>query len=394
MTYTRSFENMDHSLGLSLLVDVDIPWNGQYQSLLPFSGPSSLSLKVLKVDENLSKYVVRGSYDLKCKYTIFLIVTCYLIIFMSTNGFLFVLAPKRKFVKFIFGTPEADVNRNVQLFIGYDTRSKATFVAQFITPSSKLGFQSTITDTDEQKTLEIQCSDGTQHFFTVGVKCEHENDDVTKFYPIFEAEYSKEVKGVRSKHPRLPIFDIEGYVLLQRNLDLQESSKYSLKDMALVTPECKHSLQGSITVEDNGISGDTSFSNGKVTVKTNGFIMADSTVFKLGGKINLNKNKDVERALVTDENDDEYEANSKFLALLHRVKSFNASTYQELHTTPPYAFISNNYVRWDDDHFELHGDILMKNEGLQMTGSISTSNLLDLVLDGERLIKKIIFFFK
>lgn len=90
MTYTRSFENMDHSLGLSLLVDVDIPWNGQYQSLLPFSGPSSLSLKVLKVDENLSKYVVRGSYDLKCKYTIFLIVICYLILYYYVDKWFFV----------------------------------------------------------------------------------------------------------------------------------------------------------------------------------------------------------------------------------------------------------------------------------------------------------------
>jgi len=67
-SYTRAFENVNNIVGLSFYVDYDFPWNGELKSLLPFSGPSSLSLKVLKADENLTKYVVKGSYDFNCKY--------------------------------------------------------------------------------------------------------------------------------------------------------------------------------------------------------------------------------------------------------------------------------------------------------------------------------------
>lgn len=45
----------------------DYPWSGDIKSLLPHSGPSSFSLKILKVDPKLTKYVVKGTYDLKCK---------------------------------------------------------------------------------------------------------------------------------------------------------------------------------------------------------------------------------------------------------------------------------------------------------------------------------------
>jgi len=68
-SYTRAFENVNSTVGLSFYVNYDFPWNGELKSLLPFSGPSSLSLKVLKVDENLTEYVVKGNYDFKCKHT-------------------------------------------------------------------------------------------------------------------------------------------------------------------------------------------------------------------------------------------------------------------------------------------------------------------------------------
>lgn len=68
-SYTSAFESFGNTVGLSFYVDYNYPWNGELKSLLPFSGPSSLSLKVFKVDENLTKYVVKGNYDFKCKYT-------------------------------------------------------------------------------------------------------------------------------------------------------------------------------------------------------------------------------------------------------------------------------------------------------------------------------------
>lgn len=67
-SYSRAFENVKSTVGLSFYVDYDCPWDGELKSFLPFSGPSSLSLKVLKADENLTKYVVKGNYDFKCKY--------------------------------------------------------------------------------------------------------------------------------------------------------------------------------------------------------------------------------------------------------------------------------------------------------------------------------------
>lgn len=69
ISYTRKFEKLSDTLGLSFYIDYNCPWNGELKSLLPFYGPSSLSLKIFKVDENLTKYVVKGNYDIKCKYS-------------------------------------------------------------------------------------------------------------------------------------------------------------------------------------------------------------------------------------------------------------------------------------------------------------------------------------
>lgn len=64
--YDNTFDDLSKSLGLSLNVRYDFPWNGELKSLLPFSGPSSFSFKVLKVDENLTKYIVRTTYNFNC----------------------------------------------------------------------------------------------------------------------------------------------------------------------------------------------------------------------------------------------------------------------------------------------------------------------------------------
>lgn len=69
-SYTRTFDQFEDIIGLSFFINYKCPWNGELKSLLPFSGPSSFSLKIFKVDEKLTKYVVKGNYDFKCKYTI------------------------------------------------------------------------------------------------------------------------------------------------------------------------------------------------------------------------------------------------------------------------------------------------------------------------------------
>jgi len=66
-SYTREFENLKNTVGLSYFVDYKFPWNGELKSLLPFSGPSSFSLNMFKDDEKVTEYVVIGSYDFMCK---------------------------------------------------------------------------------------------------------------------------------------------------------------------------------------------------------------------------------------------------------------------------------------------------------------------------------------
>jgi hypothetical protein len=68
-SYTRTFDKFKDTSGLSFYINYDCPLNGELKSLLPFSGPSSFSLKILKVDENLTKYVVKGNYNFNCKCT-------------------------------------------------------------------------------------------------------------------------------------------------------------------------------------------------------------------------------------------------------------------------------------------------------------------------------------
>lgn len=68
-TYSKTVEDLNN-LGLSLNVQYEYPWSGEIKSLLPFSGPSSFSMKVLKLDEKLTKYVLKGNYDFTCEYNV------------------------------------------------------------------------------------------------------------------------------------------------------------------------------------------------------------------------------------------------------------------------------------------------------------------------------------
>lgn len=66
--YTRTFDNLKDSVGLAFQTQFSFPWSGEFQSLHPFSGPSSLAFKILKLDQKLTKYILKGTYDFKCKY--------------------------------------------------------------------------------------------------------------------------------------------------------------------------------------------------------------------------------------------------------------------------------------------------------------------------------------
>jgi hypothetical protein len=62
---------LSNATGLSFFMHYDFPWNGHVmESLLPFAGTSAVSFKVLKTDTKLTKYVMRGTYDFKCKYIV------------------------------------------------------------------------------------------------------------------------------------------------------------------------------------------------------------------------------------------------------------------------------------------------------------------------------------
>lgn len=67
-TYTNTYDDLSESLGFVFSVDYEIPWNGEMKSLLPFFGRSSFSLKCVKVDSRLTNYIVKGTYNFKCKY--------------------------------------------------------------------------------------------------------------------------------------------------------------------------------------------------------------------------------------------------------------------------------------------------------------------------------------
>lgn len=65
-TREKTFDNLSKSLGFSAYVKYDLHWNGELKSILPFSGPLSFSFKVLKVDENLTDYIIKANYNFDC----------------------------------------------------------------------------------------------------------------------------------------------------------------------------------------------------------------------------------------------------------------------------------------------------------------------------------------
>lgn len=271
------------------------------------------------------------------------------------------------------------------MFVAYDSRTHKTLVAEYRTPSNKIVLKSKFVNSDEEKMLKFHYIEGSKHMFNIGVKSEKIDSVTRKYSPVFEAAYSAGPNHKIEKHPHFPIFDIEGSFIVKSNEDSQNTypSKLTLKDIAIVTPNSKHSLQGSVSLENNELKGDACLNAGGVTVNTNGYIYIDHPVYKIGGTIDMIRNEqDGEQLLLTDETD-EYQPNSKLMALLYSVNTINLSMAQELHVEQPYKFISNNHLLWDKDHAEINSDILIDDGALTMYGNISTSNILDFVLDGE-----------
>lgn len=291
-------------------------------------------------------------------------------------------APMLKYIKFLFVTPKSDVKRGVELLIGYDTSVNNKLVAQYKTPSSKVVLQSTLVNSETQKTIEVQYLNGAKYVFNLGVKCEKVDKETNKYYPVFETGYATDVSTKTTKQGILPNFGIEGYLLVKHNANSNSifPSKFTLQDIAVVTPSNKHSIRGTWTFEDNKASGEANLTTYGVTFNIHGLISGEYPVYKAIGALDVIKNKpSQERSLSNYDNGPV----SKFVDLLHTIKPVNIYTSQEIHIKAPYIFLSNNYVIWDEGDLKLNGDFHIDNNGLTMNGNISFTNIYDSVLNGK-----------
>jgi len=271
------------------------------------------------------------------------------------------------------------------MVVVYDTKKHKKLLAEFKTPFTKKILQGTLVDSDEQKTIEVKYIDGSQHIFSIGVKCEEVDSETMKYSPIFEAKYSTKVNSNKRRHYLVPMFDIEGNIFVKRNTSPESNypSKLTLRDVAIVTPENRHSLQGSLTFENNEVLGDVRLTANSVTINMNGLLSGDNPVFKLDLKLNMTRNEQAEQQLLETDDNNDYKPISKFVALLYKVKTLNVLTSHELHMEAPYVFLSKNHIFWDDDYFEANCDVLFENSELTTHGYIMTSNLLDMAFNGE-----------
>jgi len=268
--------------------------------------------------------------------------------------------------------------------MGYSTRHNAKFVTKLKTPLTEIILQSTLVNSDEEKTLQIKYMDGSQYIFNIGAKCEKVDGETMKYMPVFDAAYSTEMSTRNGPHSFVSVVDFEGYVLVKHDGDSPNAypSELTLKDLAVTISDCKHSLQGSVSLENNELKGDGYLTSGRTNIRMNGYIGGYYPAYKMGGTLNLTRNEPARQQLLIDEGDN-YVSNSKFMDLLYKVKSLNLFTAQELYIESPYALLTDNQILWDNDHFKIFSDIHFENDALNMYGSISTSNLLDLVLNGE-----------
>jgi len=287
-------------------------------------------------------------------------------------------------MKFIFITPKSDIKRGLELQVIYDTKKNKKLLAEFKTPSIKKIIQGTLVDSDKQKTIEIKCIDGSQHIFRAGVKCEKVDSETIKYTPIFEAKFSTKVNAKKHRHYLVPKFDLKGDIFVTRNTnpDSNYPSKLTLKDVAIVTTESRHSLQGLITFKNNEVLGDVSLTANSVTIYMNGLLSGDDPKYKLVFNLDMTRNEQANQQLLeTDESNDR--PMSKLLALLYKVKILNIIISQELHIEAPYKFLSKNEINWDDDYFKANCEVLFENNELTSRVYMNTTDLLDVAFNGK-----------
>jgi len=273
----------------------------------------------------------------------------------------------------------------LELLVVYDTIAHKKVLAEFKTPLTKKILQGTLVNSNEQKTIEVKYIDGSQYIFNAGVKCEEVDTETIKYSPIFEAKYSTEVSTTEHRSQLMTMLDMEGYILVKRNTNSESNypSKLTLRDVAIVTPESRHSLQGSLTLENNEVLGDIILTANSITINMNGLVSGNYPASKLNLKLDMTRNEQINQQLLETDESYGYRPMSKLAALLYKVKTFNLLTSQEFHFEAPYVFLSNNQIRWDDDYLEANCDVLFENSELTTHGYIMTSNLLDVSFDGE-----------
>lgn len=301
---------------------------------------------------------------------------------VNYNGSWTISAPTLKFVKLLFYTPKADISRALELTVAYDTRADKKFNAEFRTQSSKINLLSTLVHSDKQNTVEVRYLDGSEHVLRMGVVYDQLDSETTKYSPLFEVRYSTVANGDKTKYPLVPLFYLEGSFLVKRSANSYPST-VTLKDIAVVTPNNKHALQGEIAFENDHAVGKASVTTSGVTFDMHGSVSGNYPVYKVDGTIVMTRNEPRAKRALTAQSDD-YEPTFRLVDFLRHVKTFTMATTKEFHVVSPYVYKTVNRVAWDNGHVEINNDILFKDNELTAFVSLSSSGIKDSVLDGER----------
>lgn len=284
-------------------------------------------------------------------------------------------------MKLAFSTPEADLDRTVKLYVTYDTRSHPKIIAQWKTESNNIVLQSKLVNSDQQKAIEIKYTDGSYYVFYVGAKYEELDGEITKYTPMLDVAYSTK-KGTRDQPLSfVPIVRSQGYILVQHQYDGDSQraypSKLTLKDLAVITSDRKHSLEGSVSLENNELKGNGHLITGRTNIEMNGYVGGHFPTYTIGGTINMIRSE-------PDNDSDDYAPNSKFMDFLYKLKTLNIFTAQQLRIKSPYALVTDNKIQWDNGDFKMSGDMHFEDDAFTMYGKISTFNFFDLILNGEK----------
>lgn len=271
---------------------------------------------------------------------------------------------------------------------------------KYKTPSTEIALQCALINTDLKKTIEVKYANGYEHIIKIGLEGETVDENTIKYTPILKAMYAEHIKGEKEKNPYVPDIDIEGYITVKQDVVTQKSitkrsldypsedsinPKTVLYDIAAVTNNGKHVLNGFYTLRNKDIEVQNSLHTNEVNFKHYGYLSKDYPKYKLISKLDIIKDEPSILNLLTG-NSDEYQPDSKLVKLLYKIKTLNIGTDQELHVETPYVLKSTNQIYWDkNDYMELNGDVLVENDELTMFANISATNVLDLALNGENI---------